>query len=69
MIHMAIAKESREIDTAEAFGIHWDSHAWENGGGESLLNTDTYKGIGPNQGQTVLFKPLSGVLNLNKLLP
>jgi hypothetical protein len=27
MIHMMIAKESRENDAAEAFGLHWDSHA------------------------------------------
>jgi len=68
MFHMMIAKESRENDAAEAFGVHWDSHAWENGLNVSL-NTTNYRGIAAQEGMTVLFKPLSGILNQNKLLP
>ena len=68
MIHMMIAKESRENDAAEAFGLHWDSHAWLNGLNVSL-NTDNYRGIAEGESMTVLFKPLSGILNQNKLLP
>jgi hypothetical protein len=68
MFHMLTAKESRENDAAEAFGIHWDSHARENGLNVSL-NIDNYRGINANEGMTVLFKPLSGILNQNKLLP
>ena len=29
MIHMMIAKESRENDLAEAFGQPWDEYAWQ----------------------------------------
>ena len=71
MIHIMIAKESRENDAAEAFGLLWNNHDWErlNANGDSILNTNTFQGIQANQGQTVLFKPLSGILNQNKLLP
>ena len=71
MIHIMIAKESRENDAAEAFGLLWNNHDWErlNANGDSILNTNTFQGIQANNGQTVLFKPLSGILNQNKLLP
>ena len=65
MMHILIAKESRENDAAEAFGVLADAHDWING----KLDTDTLKGIGAGDSMTVLFKPLSGILNQNKMLP
>jgi hypothetical protein len=65
MMHTLIARESRENDAAEAFGQYFDPHAWFNG----ALTKDNYLGINTNQAVTVLFKPLSGLLNQNKMLP
>ena len=65
MIHMMIARESRDNDFAEAFGQPWNEYAWQ---GE-VWNTDDFHGIDQNSSMTVLFKPLSGILNQNKLLP
>jgi hypothetical protein len=70
MIHIMIAKESRENDAAEAFGVQWDSHTWWGGvSAERALNITNFKGIAPGSSMTVLFKPLSGILNQRKLLP
>ena len=60
MMNVLVAGESRDNQAAEAFGKNWDS------------NSGTYdKGIGipGQQALTVLFKPLSGLLNQNKMLP
>jgi hypothetical protein len=65
MIHMMIAKESRENDMAEAFGQAWNEYEWQQG----RWDTDDFAGIDPNSSMTVLFKPLSGVLNQQKYLP
>ena len=65
MMHTLIAKESRENDAAEAFGQLFDPHQWYSG----EQNRNSYTGIEANQGITVLFKPLSGLLNQNKMLP
>ena len=65
MIHMMIARESRENDMAEAFGKSFDEYEWQQG----RWDTDDFHGIEPESGMTVLFKPLSGILNQNKLLP
>jgi hypothetical protein len=65
MMHILIARESRENDSAEAFGVLADAHDWV----QSRLDTDTLKGIGSGESMTVLFKPLSGILGQNKLLP
>jgi hypothetical protein len=65
MIHMMIAKESRQNDHAEAFGVPWNEYAWQ----ENDWTTDDFAGIEPGSGMTVLFKPLSGIQNQNKLLP
>jgi hypothetical protein len=65
MMHILIAKESRENDSAEAFGFLTDTHDWS----QNQLNTDTLQGISPGDSMTVLFKPLSGILNQNKMLP
>lgn len=65
MMHIMIASESRANDAAEAFGNLWNSHAWYKG----EVNITNFQGIGPGQKLAVLFKPLSGVLNQNKMLP
>jgi hypothetical protein len=65
MFHMMIASESRANDAAEAFGNLWNSHTWYKG----ELDTHNFQGIGATKKLTVLFKPLSGILNQNKLLP
>ena len=65
MIHMMIAKESRENDLAEAFGQPWDEYAWQ----KNSFKVKNFHGIAPNSSMTVLFKPLSGILNQNKYLP
>jgi hypothetical protein len=65
MIHMMIAKESRENDVAEAFGQSWDEYAWQ----QNRFDVEDFYGIEPESGMTVLFKPMSGILNQNKLLP
>jgi hypothetical protein len=65
MFHMMIASESRANDAAEAFGNLWNSHSWYKG----ELDSQNYQGISATKKLTVLFKPLSGILNQNKLLP
>jgi len=61
MMHYLIAKESRENDAAEAFGFMADS--------QDAVTTDNLKGITPQEAQTVMFKPLSGILNQGKMMP
>ena len=65
MMHTLIAKESRDNDSAEAFGQTFDPHSWYAG----TTNASNFNGIDPSKGLTVLFKPLSGLLNQNKMLP
>ena len=59
MMHILIANESRDNDAAEAFGNLWTKDS----------NSDNFRGIPGGQKLTVLFKPLSGILNQNKMLP
>ena len=65
MFTILMAKDARKNIDGEGFGRHFDSreHA------ASELDAEHYKGIKPTQSQTVLFKPLSGLLNQNKYLP
>ena len=65
MMHVLIAQESRDNDAAEAFGYAWDNVDTL----PSAANTDFYNGIAPGESMTVLFKPLSGILNQGKMLP
>ena len=60
MMHILIASESRDNDAAEAFGNLWD---------ERHSDADNFRGIPGGQKLTVLFKPLSGILSQNKMLP
>jgi hypothetical protein len=61
MMHVLVAKESRENDAAEAFGQVWHEHA--------TYDIRNWQGIRPGDHMTVLFKPLSGLLHQNKMLP
>ena len=60
MMKLLVAPDSKKNEFTEAFGDHWDSQ------GGAYTNRNYVKG---NQALTVLFKPLSGLLNQNKMLP
>lgn len=57
--------DSRANVNAEAFGQHWDIREDVNSG----YTADSFPGILQGQSQTVLFKPLSGLFNQNKMIP
>ena len=63
MMHTLIAEESRENDAAEGIGWVWDDHEWF----RNNINSNTWEGVLDTT--TVLFKPLSGLLNQSKLIP
>ena len=65
MMHILIASESRDNDAAEAIGDVWNDHKWQSG----LVGAPNWRGVPPQDYMTVLFKPLSGILNQNKLIP
>ena len=65
MMHILIAKESRENDSAEAFGITANLPAFVT----NKVDITMIKGIEPGKSMTALFKPLSGILNQNKMIP
>ena len=65
MMHTMVAKESRENDAAEAFGQLFDPHKWYS----KEQNASNYDGVDPSKNLVVLFKPLSGLLSQNKMLP
>ena len=61
MMQFFVAPDSRDNDTAEAFGFMHNNHG-------AYKNT-AFPGIKARQGLQVLFKPLSGLLNQNKMMP
>lgn len=65
MFHTLISKDSRENDSAEAFGNLWNTSDFY----DEDLDEFNFVGIKPSQKMTVLFKPLFGLLNQNKMLP
>mgnify|MGYP003347592205 CR=1 FL=1 len=65
MMQMMVASESRGNDAAEAFGPVWNSDSLAT----AALSATDIKGIPSGQKLTVLFKPLSGILNQDKMLP
>lgn len=65
MMNTLVSKHSRQNEDGEAFGLRWNAHDWIN----SQVDTDNFKGIAQGESQTVLFKPLSGLLNQPKYLP
>jgi hypothetical protein len=58
--------ETRLNDTAESFGATWDIGGYEEKIG---LDSQNLPGIYPADYQTVLFKPLSGLLMQSKYIP
>ena len=65
MMHILISKESRDNDAAEAIGDVWDERDYFN----NAISANTWRGVPAQDYITVLFKPLSGILNQSKLLP
>ena len=61
MMQFFVAPDSRNNDAAEAFGFIHNKHV--------TYTPTTFPGIKPGQGLQVLFKPLSGLLNQNKMMP
>ena len=62
MFSALIARESNTNNLAESFGYTTTE-------ARDLNSTTTFAGIPPGQMQTVMFKPLSGLLNQPKYLP
>ncbi len=60
MMNVLIASESRDNQASEVVGKNWDTNRG---------NYDLNQGIKGGQALTVLFKPLSGLLKQNKMLP
>ncbi len=60
MMNFLTASESRANQATEAFGYNWDS---------DIVDREVNAAITPNQSLTVLFKPPSGLLSQNKMLP
>ncbi len=65
MFSTMTAGDSRVNTNAESFGRKWDI----DGNFTNELTSDNFPGIIAGQSQTVLFKPLSGLLNQNKFIP
>jgi hypothetical protein len=64
MMSILTSPESRGNQAAEALGNHWDT-----GATQSTTQYPVSQGIPGASALTVLFKPLSGLLNQNKMLP
>ncbi len=62
MMEILTASDSRDNETVEGFGFRWDEHAQPS-------EVAKFNGIAKGDRQTVLFKPLCGLFNQNKLLP
>ena len=65
MFSFLTAEDSSKNVDAEAFGAQWDIKDNR----KSAYDAGSFPGIPGNQSQTVLFKPLSGLLNQPKYLP
>jgi hypothetical protein len=65
MFSTLTATDSRINTAAEAFGQYWNTRD----SATIALNTSTLTGIKGGQSQTVLFKPLSGLLGQSKMIP
>ena len=61
MMSFLVAPESNMNDAAQAFGWTHDKHL--------PVSTNTFQGIRAGQSLQVLFKPLSGLLNQDKMIP
>ena len=73
MFHQFVSPAKSENDTTEGFG--WAGDILRNRGdgahpdGKPGQNAQTYFGIPPGLGRTVLFKPLSGLFSQQKYIP
>ena len=65
MFSVLTAADSRANVNAEAFGQDWDIREDM----KTSLTAASFPGIIGGQSQTVLFKPLSGLFNQNKMIP
>jgi hypothetical protein len=65
MFSILTATDSRMNTAAEGFGEEWNNRD----NSTVALTTDTLVGIKGGQSQTVLFKPLSGLIGQNKMIP
>ena len=64
MFNIFSASDSRQNDFAEGFGNYWDNKQ------DNIHVDETWlRGIPPTTKQTVLFKPMSGILNQRKYIP
>ena len=61
MFSFLVAEDSNMNDAAEAFGIVHNKHV--------AVNRGNFQGIRAGQSLAVLFKPLSGLLNQDKMIP
>jgi len=61
MFSFLVAEDSNMNDSAEAFGFVHNKHL--------PVNQVTFQGIAAGQSLAVLFKPLSGLLNQDKMIP
>ena len=64
MMSFLVAPDSAMNDAAEAFGTVHNKHVLP-----PALNINNFQGIIAGQSLAVLFKPLSGLLNQNKMIP
>ena len=62
MMEILSASDSRNNEDVEGFGYRWDEFA-------PICDAADFKGIVSGDRQTVLFKPLCGLLNQSKYLP
>ena len=62
MMDVLTATDSRDNEAVEGFGVRWNER-------DKPTTTAEYNGIAAGDRQTVLFKPLCGLLNQNKFLP
>lgn len=78
MIMNLRSKHARENCTAEGFGTVWDTKEYlsfepTEAGKDSVhvrkLRTETFSGLLTGKSQRVLFKPLSGIFEQNKMIP
>ena len=70
MFKILNAKDANINTDAEQFGQQWDeAKAFQYGGSDTHPDITTLDGIKGGESHTVLFKPCSGLLNREKMLP
>lgn len=69
MMEILSASDSRNNEDVEGFGYRWDEFDSPNDPNSEVYKVGEFKGIAEAGRQTVLFKPLCGLLNQSKFLP